>query len=76
MNKEYNAGGWKMQQRKRQSGSVLMLIVLGACWTAGILMAGSESAYMPWLNLSGLFINGASSYLLCKIPDLKNIVEC
>ncbi len=64
-----------MQQRKKHTGSVLMLTVLGVFWVAGILMAGSESAFMPWLNILGLIINGVSSYLLCRIPNLRHILE-
>lgn len=65
-----------MQQKKRETGKLLILTILGICWVAGLLIAGSESAYMPWVNLSGLMINGIASYLLCKIPDLKHFIEC
>jgi hypothetical protein len=65
-----------MQQNKKERGKVLLLTLLGICWVAGILMAGSENAFMPWLNLSGLLLNGLASYLLCKIPFLKNFSEC
>ena len=65
-----------MQQRKKETGKLFILTILGICWVAGLLMAGSESAYMPWINLSGLLINGAASFLLCKIPYLKHFKEC
>lgn len=65
-----------MQHKKRETKNIFMLIVLGVCWVAGILMAGSENPYMPWLNLSGLMLNGVASYLLCKIPYLKHFSEC
>ena len=65
-----------MQQRKKETGKLFILTILGICWIAGLLMAGSESAYMPWINLSGLLINGVASFLLCKIPYLKNFMEC
>jgi sulfopyruvate decarboxylase TPP-binding subunit len=65
-----------MQQRKKRTGNIFIITILGICWVAGILIAGSESAYMPWMNLLGLSINGAASYLLCKIPNLKYIMEC
>ena len=65
-----------MQQNRKETGKVFILIILGICWVAGILMAGSESLYMPWLNLSGLLLNGVASYLLCKIPFLKQFSEC
>ena len=65
-----------MQQKKKETGKIFILTVLGICWVAGILMAGSESSYMPWVNLSGLLINGVASLLLCKIPQLKNLMEC
>lgn len=65
-----------MQQKKKETGKMFILTLLGVCWIAGILMAGSESSYMPWVNLSGLLINGAASFLLCKIPQLRNFMEC
>ncbi len=65
-----------MQQSKKQTGNIFILTILGVCWIAGLLMAGSESAYMPWLNLFGLLVNGMASFLLCKIPNLKHVLEC
>ncbi len=65
-----------MQQRRKQTGNIFILSTLGIFWIAGLLMAGSESLYMPWLNLLGLLINGMASFLLCKIPNLKQILEC
>ena len=64
-----------MQQRRKETGRIFIFTVIGMCWVAGILMAGSESPYMPWLNLSGLILNGVASYLLCKIPYLKHFSE-
>ncbi len=64
-----------MQHNKQGKGNLFLLIILGICWVSGILMAGSESLYMPWLNLSGLLLNGLTSYLLCKIPYLKRLSE-
>ncbi len=65
-----------MQQKKIKTGTVLLLIIIGICWTGGLLMAGSESAYMPWVNLTGLMINGAAGYFMCRMPGLKYIIEC
>lgn len=64
-----------MQQGRKQTGNIFILSILGIFWIAGLLMAGSESSYMPWLNLLGLLINGMASFLLCKIPNLKQILE-
>ncbi len=65
-----------MQHRGKKAGNFFILTILGICWIAGILMAGSESSFMPWINLLGLLMNGVSSFLLCKIPNLKRILEC
>ncbi len=64
-----------MQQKRKQTGNIFILSILGFFWIAGLLMAGSESSYMPWLNLLGLLINGMASFLLCKIPNLRQILE-
>ncbi len=65
-----------MQQNKKKTGNIFILTILGICWVAGLLMAGSESTYMPWLNLFGLLVNGLASFLLCKMPNLKHVLEC
>ncbi len=65
-----------MQRQKKETGKIFILAILGICWVTGILMAGSESLYMPWLNLSGLLLNGLASFLLCKIPFLEHFTEC
>ncbi len=36
----------------------------GTAWAAGLLIAGSDSPYMPWLNLVGLFVFFGASLLM------------
>ncbi len=38
--------------------------VTGITWVAGLLIAGSDSAYMPWVNTVGLIIFLISSLML------------
>lgn len=38
----------------------------GAAWIAGLLIAGSDSMYMPWLNGMGLFVFTGASILMGK----------
>ena len=39
----------------------LQVIVWSCIWVAGLLIAGSDSPYMPWLNgIGALFLSGAS----------------
>lgn len=40
--------------------------LMAAAWVAGLLTAGSDSPYMPWLNGMGLFLFFGASLLLGK----------
>lgn len=45
--------------------------LLGCVWVAGLLLAGSDSPYLPWLNLAGtLVFIGASLWLGRVLPRL------
>lgn len=55
-----------MQQAKLNRYEKINLGVKGFFWVAGLLMAGSDSNFMPWVNGLGLVIFAASSFLLGK----------
>lgn len=41
-------------------------------WIAGLLIAGSESPYMPWMNLVGVVVFLGASYWLGRVlPKLE-----
>ncbi len=47
--------------------------LLGCVWVAGLLVAGSDSPYLPWLNLAGtLVFTGASLWLGRVLPLLDS----
>jgi len=45
--------------------------IIGTAWVAGLLVAGSDSPYMPWLNGMGLFLFLGASILLSRF--LKSV---
>lgn len=58
------------QQKVMNKGFVGLL---GFVWVAGLLLAGSDSSYMPWLNLAGtLVFIGASIWLGRVLPRLES----
>ena len=48
----------KSRVHKRVSGAA------GVFWVAGPLIAGSDSAFMPWVNILGLILFFAASVLI------------
>jgi hypothetical protein len=65
-----------MQQFEKKQNTKVMTEKLitgltGIAWVAGLLIAGSESSYMPWVNGLGLIIFSGASLLLGK--QLRNI---
>ncbi|MBU0970557.1 MAG: hypothetical protein KKC20_07910 [Proteobacteria bacterium] len=49
--------------------------VAGSLWVLGLLVAGSESLYMPWLNTAGAVVFlGASLWLGRILPRLGETV--
>jgi len=55
-----------MQQHRTERTEKIMLGVKGFFWVAGLLIAGSDSNFMPWANGLGLLLFIASSILLVK----------
>jgi hypothetical protein len=41
--------------------------VVGIIWVAGLLIAGSDSPYMPWVNTIGLILFFIASLMLGKL---------
>ena len=57
-----------MQQTQINRYEKIMIGVKGFFWVAGLLMAGSDSNFMPWENGIGLILFAASSFSLGKQP--------
>nr|NJM01739.1 hypothetical protein [Desulfobacula sp.] len=55
-----------MQQTPIKRNEKMRMGVKGFFWTAGLLMAGSDGNYMPWVNGMGLLVFAASSILLAR----------
>ncbi len=55
----------KQIQKKRYEKSFIGFA--GTAWVAGLLIAGSDSPYMPWLNGIGLLLFFGASVLLGKL---------
>lgn len=46
--------------------------VVGLLWVAGLLIAGSDSDYMPWMNIIGVIVFlGASLFLGTRLHEKK-----
>ncbi len=41
--------------------------IVGILWVAGLLIAGSDSPYMPWINGIGLILFFCASIMLGKL---------
>ena len=55
-----------MQQTQINRYEKIMIGVKGFFWVAGLLMAGSESNFMPWGNGTGLILFAVSSLSVGK----------
>lgn len=60
-----------MQQTQRTIYEKCLIGVTGTAWIAGLLLAGSDSPYMPVLNGIGLIVFFCASIFLGKLlhPD-------
>jgi hypothetical protein len=56
----------KMQQTKKIYRKC-MIGITGISWITGLLIAGSDSPYMPYLNIIGLIVFWGASILLGKL---------
>ena len=56
-----------MQQKKKTLYEKSIIGVTGAAWIAGLLIAGSDSPFMPWINGVGLLLFFCSSVMIGKL---------
>ncbi len=56
-----------MQHNKKTLGEKCYIAITGTVWVAGLLIAGSDNIYMPWINGMGLVLFLVSSILLGKL---------
>ncbi|WP_022668683.1 hypothetical protein [Desulfospira joergensenii] len=57
---------------KKEKKNRIWVVLAGIAWSAGLLIAGSESPHMPWVNIMGALVFFAASLMLGKIlPDLE-----
>lgn len=56
-----------MQHTLKAGYEKCLIGLTGTAWTAGLLVAGSDSPYMPWLNCIGLILFFSASVLLGKL---------
>ncbi|MBU1341479.1 MAG: hypothetical protein KKE44_00980 [Proteobacteria bacterium] len=63
-----------MQQNQKPLIEKGRIGLIGTAWTFGLLIAGSDSPFMPWLNGAGLVLFFGASILLGKIvkPSQSN----
>lgn len=53
-----------MQQGRNKTMDHIIRGSVGITWVAGLIIAGSDNAYMPWVNGVGLFLFlGASIFM-------------
>lgn len=62
-----------MKNTKDQVKVTPRLCLLTILWLSGLLMAGSESSYMPWVNISGVLLFAVAGILISR--DLRTVPE-
>ncbi len=55
-----------MQQTQTNRHGRILFGIKGFFWVAGLLIAGSDSNFMPWVNGTGLLLFIASTIVLGK----------
>jgi len=45
----------------------IIISITGIIWVAGLLAAGSDSPYMPWVNIGGLTVFWGCSIMLSRL---------
>jgi hypothetical protein len=64
--------GDKMQLTEKKIYHKVLVGIVALIWIAGLLIAGSESPFMPWMNLIGVIIFLWTSLWLGRIlPQLE-----
>ncbi|MBU8849016.1 MAG: hypothetical protein KOO65_05560 [Desulfobacterales bacterium] len=65
-----------MQQIKKTIYEKCFIWATGTAWITGLLIAGSDSPYMPWLNGIGLLLFFGAGILLGKLLKLSHSNTC
>jgi hypothetical protein len=69
-----------MQHNHMNRYEKIILGVKGFLWVAGLIMAGSDSNFMPWGNGIGVFLFAVSSFSLGRrtvmIPSKNKAAGC
>ena len=60
-----------MQQYQKTICEKIYIGVAGTAWVTGLLIAGSDSSYMPWFNGIGLMLFFGASVLLGKLVQVS-----
>ena len=47
-----------------------MKYIIALCFITGLVLAGSDGAYFPWINFAGLLIFGLVPVLAGRCDDL------
>lgn len=55
-----------MKQIKKRVLETCLNTTIGTAWVAGLLIAGSESTGMPWVNITGLVLFSGASMVMGK----------
>ncbi|MCP3874387.1 MAG: hypothetical protein GY699_14685 [Desulfobacteraceae bacterium] len=63
-----------MQQTQNTIYKKCLIGLSGAVWVVGLLIAGSDSPYMPWVNGIGLILFFSANIFLSKLlrPNQSN----
>ena len=62
-----------MQQIQKTIVEKCSIGILGTAWVAGLLIAGSDSLYMPWFNGVGLLLFFGASFLLGRLLNPSHL---
>ena len=61
-----------MQQNQKKIPEKLFICISGSAWVAGLLIAGSDNPYMPWVNGLGLVLFVFASALIGRYFRLSH----
>ncbi len=62
-----------MQQNQKTIVEKCSIGICGTAWVAGLLIAGSDSSYMPWFNGVGLLLFFGASFLLGRLLNSSHL---
>ena len=64
-----------MQQHQKKINEKLFVCTSGSAWVAGLLIAGSDNPYMPWVNGFGLVLFFFASGLIARHLRLAHPID-